>query len=337
MRTKFLILLIALLLAACGGSAAPTEEGAPTVEPSATAEPTPVFTPTPGLPLAVLLVPADANHELSQAYQTAIYDLAQAQSMRFQVLNSLDPATLDPSLKVVVALVSDPGIATLAAAAPQAQFLAVNIPGIAAGGNISVLGGDGIRIDQQAFMAGYISAMITEDFHTGIIIRKDDPAGRNAYTAFQVGQEFFCGLCNPLAGPFLDYPLVIEIPADAKPNEYGAYADYLIRNRVETMFIQDAVAIPELLEYLNTVGIFVIGMQTPPIEVNGWVVTLQPNYLEAMQTVWPQLLAGNGGQNFQAPLTLTDINEEVFTEGKEGQARQILQQLMDGFIFTGVQ
>lgn len=338
MRTQLTILTLffVILLAACG-AAAPVEEGAPTVEPSPSPEPTALLTPTPGLPLAVLLVPVDANQELSQAYQTAIYDLAQREGMRFQILNSLDPANLDPALKVVIALVQDPGIAALAAAAPQAQFLAVNIPGITAGGNVSVLGGEGIRIDQQAFMAGYIGAMITEDYHTGIIIRKDDALGRNAYTAFQTGQEFFCGLCNPLAGPFLDYPLVIEIPADAKPNEYGAYADYLIRNKVETMFIQDVVATPELLEYLNTVGIFVIGMQTPPVQVNGWVVTLQPNYLEAMQSVWPQLVAGNGGQNFQAPLTLTDINRDVFTEGKEGQARQILQQLMDGFIFTGVQ
>ena len=40
---------------------------------------------------------------------------------------------------------------SLATAAPQTQFLAINLPGIQPGGNVSVLGGEATRIDQVAF------------------------------------------------------------------------------------------------------------------------------------------------------------------------------------------
>ena len=83
-----------------------------------------------------------------------MYDLTQTSGMRFQVRNTLSTAELaEPGLQVVVALPPDPGIAALAAAAPQVQFLAINIPEVAAGGNISVLGGNA-QTDVAAFLAG---------------------------------------------------------------------------------------------------------------------------------------------------------------------------------------
>lgn len=335
MRLKFFsLMLIFLTLSAC---AAPTVSPTPgaDVPPTQAPSPTPAVSPTPGTPLIILLYPTDLNEDQAQAYQKAVYDLAQGAAMRFQVRNKLEASDLEAALKVVVALPPDPGLAQLAAVAPQTQFLAVNIPGIAAGGNLSTLGAEGLRIDQQAFMAGFIAAISTQDYRTGTITRKDDPNSEVIQQAFRAGQEFFCGLCNPYAGPFEEYPLNIEIPADAKANEYGAYADFLLRKQVDTLFIQPGLDAPELLDYLATVGAFALGTQTPARTYSNWVVTLQPNYAQALQGVWPQLLAGSGGQAFSAPITFTDANPDIFTPGKESLAQKTLDDLIAGFISTG--
>ncbi len=338
MRKFFLVVLVISLLAACT-PAAPSEPAPPDASPAPTQALPPTDGPAPTLPppLAILLIPSDLNADLATAYQSAIYGLAQAAGLRFQVLNSLsaEELALEPNLKIVVALPPDPGIASLAAAAPQAQFLAVNIPGVAAGGNVSILGAEGIRVEHQAFMAGYIGALVTEDFfQVGAILRKDSPESASIQDIFRTGRTFYCGLCRPIGRftPF-EYPAYIEIPADAKESEYTAYADVLIlQKRVSTVFIQPGLESPGLLEYLMINGIMMIGTQTPHKHLSSWVVTLQPDYLEAAIRAWPVLLEGNGGQDFPAPLTFTDVNEELFTPGKQRLAEEIMRSMFDGFI-----
>jgi hypothetical protein len=335
-RARFAILISLILLTSCTFGAPAAGEATSTAAPTASPVPTAGPTSTPPAPLVILIVPADMNEAQSKAYQKAVYELAQAQNYRFVVFNKLTTADLEPTLKIVIDLSPDTDVASLAAAAPQTQFLAINLPGIQPGGNVSVLGGDATRIDQVAFIAGYIGAMITQDYHTGALLVKDSPDAAAITTAFHAGQEFFCGLCSPYAGPFEEYPLVQDIPKDAKPNEYSAYADILIRRKVDTLFLQPGVDVPELLTYLPTVGVLMIGTQTPTKDIPGWVVTLQPNYLEAMKAAFPDLLAGQGGKAFPAPLSFNNANPDLFGAGKQDNARKVLDDLLAGFISDGV-
>lgn len=336
MRARHFFLLFLILITACSPGGPTAGKLTATPEPSATPRPTAGPTPTLPAPLVILVLPGDMNQAQSKAYQKAVYDLAQAKSFRFVVLNKLTEAELEPALKVVIDLSPDTDVVKLAAAAPQAQFLAINLPGITPGKNISVLGGDKTSIDKVAFIAGYIGAAITQDYHTGILLRKGSANGDAIQAAFRAGQEYYCGLCNPYAGPFEMYPLVQDIPDDAKPSEYGAYADILIHKQVDTIFIEPGVDIPELLQYLQTVGILMIGTQSPSKQVNGWVVTLQPNYLEAMQAAFPDLAAGQGGKAFPAPLSFNDVNDSLFSSGKQNLAHQVLDDLLGGFISTEI-
>ena len=79
-----------------------------------------------------------------------------------------------------------------------------------------------------------------------------------------------------------------------------------------------------------------IGTQSPSTSVSGWVVTLQPNYLEAMKAAFPELVAGQGGKAFPAPLSFDNANPDLFSVGKQNNARQVLNDLLSGFISTGV-
>lgn len=335
MRVKIisLFILISTILMACGTS---TPQATATPIPTDTPTPLPTLTATPTIPLAVLVVPANMDADLSNLYQKTVYDLAQASGMRYQVRNTLTAADLEPGLKIVIAFPPDPGIAALAAAAPQVQFLAINIPGLTAGGNISLLGGNSQR-DIPAFLAGYVAAMITDDYRVGMIIPKDNNDAARAYNAFSNGMTFYCGSCRPFYYLTWSFPQYIEIPADEDKAKYGGYANYLITDRkVNTLYIYADVADADFLNYVGTTGAYIIGTISPNPRPAGWVMTIQPDIVKAIQTAWPDLLAGQGGIDVQSPLGIGDIDPTILTPGKQRLAQQTLDDLQAGRINTGV-
>jgi hypothetical protein len=334
-RVQFALFLIltASILSACGFGAA---AGTPTSVPSPTPIPLPTLTATPVVPLAVLVVPADMDKAASDAYQKVVYDLAQGSGMRFQVRNTLTPTDIEPGLQVVIALPPDPGIAALAAAAPQVQFLAVNIPNVNAAGNISILAGSS-QVDVPAFIAGYIAAMISDDYHIGMIIPKEDAGAQKALTAFGNGMTFYCGLCQPFYYLPYTFPQSIEIPAEEDKTHYPAYADYLIiQRKVYTIYVYPDVATKELMDYLGTTGIQVIGVSLPDPRPSGWVATIRPDEIKAIQNAWPQLISGQGGLNVQSPIGLADVDPSLLSPGKQRLVQQALDDLQAGRLSTGV-
>ncbi len=338
-----LFLLITVLLTGCGGSEPTTTEipQTPTLAFTETAIPKATLTPTPEIPLTLLVIPVDMDQETSDIYQALVYNLAQSSGMRFQVRNTLTQADLEPSLRVVIAFPPDPGLMALAAAAPQAQFLSVNIPNMVAGGNLSVLANTD-RPDIAAFISGYIAAMITNDYRVGLMIPKDDALGTITKTAFQNGFDYYCGTCNAFIFPpwcrtAPCYPQYIEIPAEEDPVTYNAYSDFLIIQRqVETMYIAPQFATPELLTYLSSNGILVISDVSPAKKYGNWVTTIQPDVIQGIESAWAQLIAGSGGINITSPLVLAGVNSEHLDIGKEANAQEVLNQLQAGLILTGV-
>jgi hypothetical protein len=332
-----LSLIFLALLAACGQSA---PDATPTPIPTDTPVPTPVFTATPATPLAILVLPADLDPTLYDLYQTTVYDLAQGAGFRFQVRNTLSELDLEPALRVVITLPPDPGpgIAALAAAAPQTQFLAINIPDVNAGGNISVLASD-VQKNVVAFMAGYIGAMITDDYRIGMIYPDGNQEALIALDAYTNGMVYFCGACQKYYlyqdeyGNALDFPQSIQIPTDEDPANYGGYAVYLIqRRRVNYIYVYPDIATPELLAYIGSSGAVQVG-GTPQGDVPlYWAASLSPDTIGAIQAAWPNLIAGQGGQVVQSPLTFTNVDSSLFSPGKQAQAEQVLADLLAGRI-----
>jgi hypothetical protein len=334
-RLRFVVLLIlfSIVLGACGGGEpAATSTSIPTDTPIVP----PAATATPTIPLAVLVIPADLDTETSNLYQKTVYDLAQESGFRFQVLNTLTPEQLEPGLQIVIALPPDPGIAALAAAAPQVQFLAINIPDVSAGGNISVLSGSG-QSDIAAFLAGYTAAMTTEDYRIGMIIPKDNADAIRALNAYANGMKFYCGICRPLYFSQWGYPQYVEIAADEDQANYDAYADILIlQYNVGTIYLYPDIAIPELYNYIGTTGTSMIGTISPEQQPAGWMMTIQPDIIKAIQNAWPNLISGQGGITVQSPLGLSDIDPSLLSPGKQRLVEQNLNDLQAGFINTGV-
>ncbi len=334
MRVNHLLLfvLLVVVLSACGGNA-PVEIAPPTPVPSQTPPPPPTLMPTPSTPLALLILPPDMDKAAFDLYQKTVYDLAQASGFRFQVRNALTQADInDPTLKVVIALPPDPGVAAFAPAAPNVQFLAVNIPDLAAGGNVSVLAPN-TQVDLPAFLAGYTLAMLIDEYHIGMLIPQGDTDGQRAFIAFNNGMRYYCGLCRGLYFSNFTYPTYLEIPADEDTSRYGGYANLLINDRsVDGLYIYPSLANEEFLSYVGTQGVLLVGASMPDQRPGGWVMTISPDTIKAIQIAWPQLIAGQGGQNVQSPLGLADVDTGILTEGKLRLVQETLDALLAGRI-----
>ncbi len=52
-----------------------------------------------------------------------------------------------------------------------------------------------------------------------------------------------------------------------------------------------------------------IGTSMPETRPGGWVMTIRPDTIKAIQTAWPNLIAGQGGQNVQSPLGIAEVTQ----------------------------
>jgi hypothetical protein len=342
LRSRILVplLISGALLGACslGKTAQPTST------PTVAVEASPTGIPTPSLPLAVLVVPANMDQTTSDAYQRTVYDLAQASGLRFQVRNTYTPADVEPAVKIVIALPPDPGIAALAAAAPQVQFLAINIPNVTAGGNVSTLASTN-QVDIPAFVAGYTAAMLSNDYRAGMILPKDDAPAQQAATAFANGMAYYCGVCSSFRlymdqnGQGIRFPQFVAIPQDENPATLGGYANYLVGSlKVDALYLypDPKVAVKQLYDSLGQTGAQIIGVTPPNPKPAGWVMEISADALGAIQKAWPDLLAGRGGQSVPSPLGLADVDAVLLTRGKQLLVQRVLDGLQNGTIATGV-
>jgi hypothetical protein len=338
LRKSIFLFITLILITSCTPSADGTTT--PEISPSALVSTTPPTSAS--TPLVILVLPTDTPQVEADRYQTLVYDLAQANQMRFQVRNVItaeDLAFEGLALKVVVVLPPDPGLAALAAAAPGVQFLAVGIPDLPAATNISSVGGGGLPADRQAFVAGYIAGLVAPEWKVGILYQKDTPEGEAARDAFNNGFVFYCGYCrNPyFPQPAGIYPILVGIPLDAPESNYFGHADLLIQNFVKVAYVFPAIATPDLLSYMAQSGMLLIGQTLPGEDVRpNWIASIQPDLISALQGLFPELVAGRGGQVVATPLVLAEVNPDLLSEAKLRLVQEVLDGLQNGTIGTGV-
>ena len=337
-----LLILLLLSLSACG-TVIPTVKPtlAPSPSPVATVTTIPTATPTSTpLPLtAVLLAPVGADEAMVTYLQTALNAVITAHGLLWQVRQQLSPADLTPELRLVVAVPPDPGLAQMAASAPDTQFLALGIPGLEATPNLTLIGAANDRPDQQGFIAGVIAAMVSPDWRVGAISLSDTLEGRSARSGFMNGAVYFCGLCLPLHSPAYDYPMYFELPSTATAAEWQEAANYMVDHYVQTVYVYPGAGDEAMLSSLASAGVNIISSGDPPEAASSsWVVSLAVESLPLIQSQVEGLLNGtfSGGQSLLPSIQFTEINPALFTPGKQKLAEQILSDLQAGFIDTGV-
>jgi hypothetical protein len=341
-RLGLFLVLISNILVACN---TPPDGTLETLTPDITEIPTDTLTPTDlptqtattQPPLVVLVASPQSNTAQLDSLQATLSELSNAAGLRFQIRSSLTTEDLTPDIQLVVIMAPDPGVAALAASAPETQFVAVDILGLEAAGNLSVIGPEGATPDQLGFLVGYLAAVITTDWRVGTINTNDSPAGIGSRNGFLNGVVYFCGLCNPAYPPYNDYPLYVELYSAASSNEWQLAADMIRDNAVETVFVSRGADGDELLSYLAESGINIIGNTPPPEGTrSNWIATVYPDPSPAMAQLWPELLSGNGGFRLPMDILISDINISLFSPGRQRLVDQVRLDLYHGYIDTGV-
>jgi hypothetical protein len=330
MRHTLFLLILALLLVGCGQTTdvvpastdlVPTTGGTSTTDVVSTDLPTSTPTPLPGL---VLIGGMDV---VAPEILSTIETLSGESGWTVETTLTVDAAGLRPETRVILWL-GDPAAARpLAEAAPQARVIAVSpSAAVEATPNLTWIVTD---LDQQAFAAGYISMLVTQDWRAGGLL----PAEPGTWSeAFLNGGRYLCGRCIPLYAPIVEFPVASNLPAGAgAPAALEALNALNSQYYLDTVFVHPGVSSPELLAGLAGQEYIFVGLQSPPEELKArWAATVSFDLPAALRQAWPQ--ADAAGAVIQAPLALQDINPEILTEGKIKLLNQVLQDLQQGLI-----
>lgn len=325
---RFAILLLAVfVLTAC----APAARNNPTALPTAEVTPTPADTATPTpAPERVILVAPDENAPQAQAAREMLAELAGSAGMGLEVRPAVDPGEIAPGWKLVVLLTPPANLPQLLAAAPQTQFVVISPVGLEPGTNLTV-----IRRDPTlaAFLAGYLAEVLAPDWRAAGLLPADTPAGTQLEEAFRNGGNYFCGICNMLYPPYVRFPLTGSLPLNSDPQAWQALSESLEQSTVYVMYVAPEASSPELLSYLAQKGMIILGGQTPPEEVRSrYAATIHADALSALEELWPELLAGNGGQAINAKLQISDVNPELLPPGRLRLTEQVIEDLESGLL-----
>ncbi|MCJ7694115.1 MAG: hypothetical protein MUO40_01685, partial [Anaerolineaceae bacterium] len=197
--------------------------------------------------------------------------------------------------------------------------------------NISL---DGLQ--DQAFLAGYLAAITTEDYRVGVLVSSGDEIGQAVAQSFFIGSQYFCGLCNSRFGPIEYYPKMALIADPLQQQSWQSAADLLIARSVQTVYIQSEVLSPDLISYLTANGARIItpNNQLDVQQNQNWLATLQLDPLAAIELLWPQLLSGQGGFEGTYSVQLTDSNPDLLSEGRYAFFMKAFDDVVSGFIDT---
>jgi hypothetical protein len=333
------VIVFTLALSACGSSATSTvtEDETVATELVLTATPTLPPTETPSPPVLALYAPAGSDPLLISEADNVLKDLATQGGLLFEIWDTLPTGEFPKNIQIVVLVGPETDAVAIANAHPSVQFISVGIPAIEPVGNLTVIGADGSRFDKQGFLAGYLAAVVTNDWRVGVISIGDTPEGKGANNGFLNGVVFFCGLCRPVQPPFYEYPIYYQINNGANQAEQQAAADYIIGSAVHTVYVYPGAGDEDVLKYLADASVLIIGGINPPAElIDSWVGTVTLDFNMAITQAWENIQSGKAGENISLPVTITNINEDLFSIGRQHWVQETIDDLNNGFIDTGI-
>jgi len=185
-------------------------------------------------------------------------------------------------------------------------------------------------------LAGYLLALTIPDYRVGVISQAGTQAGAATEGSFIVGARYFCGLCNSRFGPVLYYPITAQIADPTSQADWQAAADALLANTVQGVYIQPEVSSPELVNYLTSSGVKLVGTagQAGLNDSAAWIAVLGVDQSTAVIDMVGRLLAGEPVEAMNASLTLSQINAEILTEGKQRLFAETAEKVQTGLIRT---
>jgi len=316
-----LVVFLFVFSAGCNG-AAKTPAATPT--PEATAVPP---TPTPA-PAEIVWV--DAQGDANSALAAVVSEFAAANALQYRTVTALDASGINLGTRIVVFASAPENLTALAAASPATQFAVLGSSSTSVQANISVVQ---TSPADEAFMAGYLTMLIAEDWRAAGLLPSDSALGDSYADAFTNGARFVCGKCNPFYAPLVDLPLVTSVPTGTDTNTLLIAISTLTANWLSSAFIDPAFVNADTVTTMNTQAFnwesvaLISTVDAPQDSGASWAALLSSDASASLKLLLPQLLAGQGGLNLKAQITLTSINEDIVTPAKQTLFNKIASDL----------
>ena len=334
-RPILLLFVLGALLAGCSSPAArPATQPSNATPTLALAAPTatPAASPTPQATKVLLVAPGETG------LQSVATELAGKSGLTVVSQPALQKTNLTPDVKMVLLAAPSTDLSDLLASAPQVQFVVVSGVDLPAANNLTIIRA---RPEHQAFVAGFISVLLSTDFRAAGLLPSDGSLGAGLKEAFENGGHYFCGVCAPGWPLKVYYPVVGEQPTAADGPTWQASAASLFDNqKVEVYYMDPAAARPEVIAYLQGRAqgdktLAVLGATPPPGELKPqWAGSVHFDLAEALGQVWPDVAAGKGGAVRDAPLVVDNINPDLLSPGKMRLVNNLIEQLKAGQVLT---
>lgn len=235
-----------------------------------------------------------------------------------------------PEVRVVVAVGKGIPLNDLAAGRLEIQFIAVNNPDAVVAENVSIAGDPDQDQKRQSFMAGYLAAVVSEDYKVAAMVPANDVSGSLASDSFVTGARFYCGLCKPKYPPYGSFPQWESFPAGSEMSVWRPLVDAFSNAGVEVMYLQSQIMSVELLTYLAETGIKVIGDSSPDMDRNFWVGTIALDPEQTLVEIWQSALDGEGDIQKPFSIALLDQKAGLVSEGRARLFKEMLEDLEAG-------
>jgi hypothetical protein len=303
---------------------------------ASTSSPQATFTPTPITEKVFLLDSEQVSQTISQPISSTLFELTQSQGWELISSKERPIQEFEAGIRIVVVLPPDPGLETISAEYPEIQFLAIGISGLQPSPNLNVIGAGGLAEDRIAFIAGYISAVLTKDWRVGIIAQSSSAWIEPIQQSFTNGVVYYCGICQLTYPPYYDYPILSGLSQEASDDEWQSAMDLLSSYAVKTVFIYSEQYTSSTLEFLSQNHFNLLGITSPPIELeNNWIATIRAAPERIIQDHWEDLVSQEGGWAAEIPIILENVNESSFSPGKQQWVQEVVDDVIDGYIGTG--
>jgi len=252
---------------------------------------------------------------------------------------NLTPEAINAKTRLVVSSAPADAVLEMAASAPLTLFMAVDTEIVDPPANVynfkTQWPGKASTHAQNAFVAGYIFGLITPDYRAGVISQSGTAEGSQTQGGFQVGEQFYCGLCNSRNAPVTFYPKFAEISNPENQAEWTAAADAMVAGGVRSVFIQPEVSSQALVDYLRSKNMLLLGVegQAGLGQGEGWVGTISSSSaLNLAQAVEELLTKGSLPVISEVGLDLINVNREYLSEGKQAYFEVVRRDLASGLI-----
>ncbi len=336
-----IVIILALLLSACN-SQTPTVTQLPTeTQLIETEETVPTDVPATATAIPTALISSDivfwagigSGH--NQALTERLSAFAQVNGHTFESHETIDFEKITPSVKLLVATADAAQIEQVSQQVADLTVVAIDVRGLTPGlPNVYAVTSEGGTPEQRAFLAGYALAITTDDYRVGAITLAEDDLGNRTRDSFVTGVRYFCGLCNAHYMPVNYYPFTAEVSNPNDPASWQAAVDSLLDLSVTAMFVQPEISSPDLMTYLASKNITVIGVEGQAgLEVAGRVMgVLGSDLYASTEAVVASLLEGDTFANSTGSLELKQVNPDLMSDGRLILFSRIREELLSGLI-----